>query len=104
MISTHNPIPSKLKGYISKVNKNQHLIALSKDLSDAEYRLWQLLLSAEGFDKSNRHYGKLFATQADIAEILDWDTTKVSKILPNMVKKGLIKKKNLLIGSSVEWT
>ena len=92
MVSPTNSLIPKLKGYLNKVEKGHHLTALSHQLNDAEYRLWRLLLAAEGFDKNNRYYGKVMVTQEDIAEILGWgDASKVSRCLPNLLKKGMIK-------------
>lgn len=82
----------KFNGY-QRLNKNRHLIAKEIKLSDAQFRLWDLFSALCGWDSRYEHlYRKVQITQKEIALILDWDESKVSRVSNSLIRSGLIEK------------
>lgn len=77
-------------GY-QKLKRNRHIVAKNLKLTDEEYRLWDFFIAAYGWDERySESYGKVLATQREIAQILAWSASKVNRVLTKLKKKGLI--------------
>jgi len=82
----------KFNGY-QRHNKNRHLIAKELRLSDAQFRLWDFLGALCGWDNKYEHlYRKVQITQKEVATVLDWDESKVSRTSNSLIKRGLIER------------
>ena len=73
--------------------RNRHLCARALKLDDAEYRLLDLYGSLIVWDKDNypEQYGSVQASDKQIGDILDWDTSKVCRAKKRLIKKKLVR-------------
>lgn len=75
-----------------RLYRNRHLRAKELNLSDPEYRLWDLYGAVSGWDKKyNEIFEMIHATDEQIAEILNWSPSKTCRTRNELIKKGLIK-------------
>ncbi len=72
------------------MGRGRHLIARDCDLSDPEYRLWDFLGSCAVWDSRKEIFGFALATQFDLAGVLKWDASKVSRVMKRLCAKGLV--------------
>lgn len=83
----------KLNKSFQKLFRNRHIKAKELDLSDQEYRLWDLLLALYDWDQTHTEtFGTVEATQLQLAELLNCSDPKVCRLIRSLIKKGLIKK------------
>lgn len=82
----------KLNGSYQRISRDRHLIARQLGLSDPEYRLWDLLVASYGWD--NRYedsYERVEATSRDIAFVLNWSHSKVSRVMNQLKEKEFVR-------------
>lgn len=88
-----NKLHKRLKGF-QKHYRNRHLLAKELNLKDEEYRLWDFMVATCGWD--SRHidtYLIVEATLGHIAGFLHWSTSKTSRVMNNLINKGIIVRK-----------
>lgn len=75
-----------------RIYKNRHILAKDLELSDAEYRLWDLYSAASGWDKRHKdRYRVTEATDEEVGFVLNWSASKACRTRNNLIKKGLIR-------------
>lgn len=81
----------RLRGW-QKIPRERHLIAEKHNLTDGEFRLLELYRDLTDWD--DRHidtYKTFFATDADIAELLNCNPSTISRRRGSLLSKSLIK-------------
>lgn len=85
-----NKVLKKLKGY-QKHNRSRHIFAKEFQLSDPEFRLWDLAVALSGWDEKNIDSYKMFeGTMDSLATILDWSKAKVSRMMNDLIHKRIV--------------
>ena len=83
----------KLRGYL-KVPRERHLRAMSAGLDDRGFRLLEIYRDLSDWDpKHTETYMTFSVADADVAKLLNWDPSKVSRVRKALFSKGLILKK-----------
>lgn len=81
----------RLNDTYQRLYRNRHLIAKKCGMDDSEYRLWDLYLAIYDWDKTHAATFETFtATDANIAEILGWSTSKVCRARHELLGKKVI--------------
>ena len=86
---------NRLKGY-EKIFRGRFLLLQNKVLRDEEYILWELSLSvlADWDKKHGEKYGTFSHTQKEIAILISWSETKVSRTSKALFKHNFWIKEN----------
>ena len=85
-----NKILKKLKGY-QKHNRNRHILAKELQLSDQEFRLWDLAVALSGWDDKHVESYRMFEGTLDsLAIILGWSKAKVSRTIDGLINKKIV--------------
>ncbi len=87
------PLKNQIKHTFQKVYRDRHLLAKSLNITDAEYRLWDLYIAGCDWDPSHiENYQTLQATDSEISKILGdkWEDTKVCRTRNKLLKKGIL--------------
>ena len=83
----------KLRGYL-KVPRERHLRAMSAGLDDRGFRLLEIYRDLSDWDqKHTETYMTFSVADVDVAKLLIWDPSKVSRVRKALLSKGLIHKK-----------
>lgn len=87
-------ISNRLNNSWQRIYRNRQLVAKQLGLSDQEYRLWDLYIAVNGWDKRyEESYQAVHATDKQIADILGWSSSKVCRTRSGLVKKGVIRER-----------
>ena len=87
-------ISNRLNNSWQRIYRNRQLVAKKLGLSDQEYRLWDLYIAVNGWDKRyEESYQAVHATDKQIAGILGWSQSKVCRTRSGLVKKGVIRER-----------
>ncbi len=94
-ILNKHELNNRLKGY-EKIFRGRFLLLQNKVLSDEEYILWELSLSvlADWDKKHGEKYGTFSHTQKEIATLISWSETKVSRTSKALFKNNFWIKEN----------
>lgn len=87
------PLCNQIKHTFQKVYRDRHLLAKSLNITDAEYRLWDLYIAGCDWDSKHiENYQTLQATDSEISKILGgkWEDTKVCRTRNKLLKKGIL--------------
>lgn len=77
-----------------KLYRNRHLTAKKLNLSDQEFRLWDLYGAVSGWDKKYEEiFQAVHATDEEIAGILGWSSSKTCRTRNGLIKKGVMKER-----------
>lgn len=81
----------KLNGW-QKLSKKRHILARESRLTDKEYRVWDLMLSLQGFDERNiDSYMVVEATDREIGMLINCSPSQVCRARQELMNKGWIK-------------
>lgn len=82
----------RLNNTYQKLYRNRHVIAQRLELSDQEYRLWDLYLALYDWDKGHTEtFQTIDASDRVIANLLNWSPSKVCRQRNKLINKGVIK-------------
>lgn len=88
----------RLNNSYQKLYRYRHVVATQLKLTDAEYRLWDLLIALKGWDKNYPDsYRIVETTDREIAGILRWSCSKVCRTRNKLQKKDLVTKKAIRV-------
>ena len=95
----------RLNNTYQKVHRNRHLVAKNLNLSNIEYRLWDLCLAIYDWDQKHEGFSTFKFTDRELANIFSSAST-INRVKASLINKGILSlidrstyKINLLPGS-----
>lgn len=87
-------LEKRLNNSYRKVYRNRHIVALNLKLTDKEFRLLEFLSDIADWDESHTDtFETVVFTSREIAPVLNWSFTVVSKTTNKLLEKKLLEKK-----------
>ena len=87
----HREISRRLDHGFVQLGRDRHVKARLLDLSDEEYRLWDLFHSLVDWHPHHEEkYNTVTVTGSDIADLCGWSQSKAWRVCDRLIKKDIL--------------